>query len=353
MKRLNSLVLFAVILFMAFTGCTGESETQVKTYEGKNVYIDEATELHFDYKRCYSNAENLEDPAEESNLSGVVDSKGEIVIPPKYESAVPAGKNLFVVAEEKDGKTVSALIDKSGKEIVPFTDGQIVAVYGENYSDSKIVFVKPVNEKEYVVDTSGKVIINPGEYEELYITPNAELEGIKDGTLFIFDRNGNIKEKIGAEPIAYGEATESGLQLVVNFVDGKTNYGVVNAEKAAVVSPEYDRITIIDENRIIARKGSDDSVEEDNIIVFFDGEGKVVCPAGVYNNAYFRKTESGYSQSGTGLTVAGEKITKWVIDQNGNKLSQAYDEIIRKDDGTFTARSGDKTFTLDSNGKVI
>ena len=55
MKRLISLVLFAVILFMAFTGCAGESKTQVKTYEGKNVYIDEATELHFDYKRCYSN----------------------------------------------------------------------------------------------------------------------------------------------------------------------------------------------------------------------------------------------------------------------------------------------------------
>ncbi len=113
-----------------------------------------------------------------------------------------------------------------------------------------------------------------------------------------------------------------GFELLTRNENGEIKYGVSDGFQA-IIPCEYDEISFLSESRILAQNGK---------IAIYDDSGNIICNEGVFSDAVFEKKEGIYEQTGIGIYKKSSDLRQakyWVIDQNGNKLSQAYTSIER------------------------
>lgn len=122
-----------------------------------------------------------------------------------------------------------------------------------------------------------------------------------------------------------------GFELLTRNENGVIKYGVSDGFQT-VIPCEYDDIIFLSENRILAK--NDAPYHEDAIrkVVIYDDGGKTICNDGIFSDVVFEKNDGIYEQTGIGVYKKSRDLRQaecWVIDQNGNKLSEAYTSVER------------------------
>lgn len=340
-----------------------------KTYNGKAVFVAREEENYSGYMTCYINPSDEENPHNEKNSYGVMSTQGEIVVPPVYSNAYAAGENCFVVEKrnEKD-ETLSALTDLNGTIIFDYFRGSIRPVtYGE---DVYVLIAEGFEGKDVLIKTDGTPAINI-EFENLTYAHTAGaprgyeadelILGAYNNEIYVINYKGEITGVYGNEP-EIRKALGDGFNLTAAYRNYQGNYktllfGVSDKNGKEIIPCEYISLYFTGE-RFICRRGDELSLNPDDVVVICDTDGYVVCESGIYHSV---SIEYG-AETGIGVRL-GEWDDEnsfsvggcWIIDKNGNKLSDEYDRIDKNADGTYTAyyNKHSKIHHLDENGKII
>lgn len=338
--------------------------TIVQAYNGKTVFISKEVKNQGDYVTCYVNDENEENPYNEKNSYGVMSAKGEIVVPPVYNKAFAVSENCFVVEKRNENHdTVSALTDSEGNVLFDYFRGHIRAIhYGE---DVFVLIAEGVEGKDILLKTDGTPAIGI-EFENLTYAHTASIPhgfendefifGIYNNEIYLISYKGEIKGVYGEKP-KIKKTLGNGLNLTAAFKDKTLLLGACDDAGNEIVPCEYNSLNFTGD-RFVGRRGANQGLDPHDVAVIFDTQGNLVCESGVFLDIIF---EHG-AETGIGIAMgewSDEKMVTlggcWVIDKNGNKLSDEYDRIGKNTDGTYTAYydGWTKTHLLDSNGNIL
>lgn len=255
---------------------------------------------------------------------------------------------------QSSGETTrSALIHADGTEIIPYFGGLIYPLNDGETSKADALYVEPFREKAYVTDLKGEIIIAPDDYDRLWINSVlGAFEGVKDGTLYVFDSKCNVTETRDKNLKPLGEPAAGGLQLVTKYENNKVTYGAVNADFEVVVPCDYNEITFLSAERILARNGQLDGIEPTDSILIYDADGNVVCQEGEFVHiAFAENAKIGIGRKWENNNPDNEKC--WLVDLDGNKLTEEYLYIDAISNNRFMARTSDEAVFYDSNGTEI
>lgn len=338
--------------------------TVKQAYNGKTVFISKEVKNQGDYVTCYVNDANEENPYNEKNSYGVMSAKGEIVVPPVYNKAFAVSENCFVVEKtnEKD-ETFSALTDSEGNVLFDYFRGYIRAIpYGE---DVFVLIAEGVEGKDILLKTDGTPAIGI-EFENLTYAHTASIPygferdefifGIYKNEIYLISYKGEIKGVYGEKP-KIKKSLGNGLNLTAAFKDKTLLLGACDDAGNEIVPCDYNSLCFTGD-RFVGRRGANQGLDPHDVAVIYDTQGNLVCESGVFLDIIF---EYG-AETGVGIAMgewSDEKMVTlggcWVIDKNGNKLSDEYDRIGKNADGTYIAYydGQTKTHLLDSNGNII
>lgn len=347
-----------------------ESSTVTATieqaYNGKTVFISKEVKNQGDYVTCYVNDANEENPYNEKNSYGVMSAKGEIVVPPVYNKAYAVDENCFVVEKrDENHDVVSALTDSEGNILFDYFRGYFRPVsYGP---DAYVLITENYNGKDWVVKTDGTLAIDI-DFDNLTYAHTAGvphgfekdelLFGIYNNEVYVISYKGEIKGVYGEKP-KIKKALGNGFNLTAAYIRERKTLclGVCDDAGNEIVPCGYNSLYFTGD-RFVARNGSNMGLDPHDVAVIYDTQGTLVCESGVFLDIIF---EYG-AETGIGIAMgewSDEKMVTlggcWVIDKNGNKLSDEYDRIGKNADGTYTAYydGQTKTHLLDSNGNII
>lgn len=335
-------------------------------FDGKKLYIYEEEENYGNFKTCYVNEDNEENPDSATKRFGVLGISGELAVPPIYDRALAVGENSFVVERKGTNGTESALIDSDGKIIFGYFKGYILPVY---YGKEIHVLIVDRTENDLLIDTSGKSVLDVV-FEDISYAHTTGwagydsdelISGISNGKYYLINYKGEIVHVFGEEPTVK-EALGEGFNLIAAYKPYQGNYktllfGVCNENGEVIIPCEYPTLYFTGD-RFVCRQGEEQGLNPDDIVVIYDTQGNVVCESGIF---CFVSIDYG-AQTGIGAAfpewdyegsfcIGGH----WVIDKNGKKLSDEYDRIEKNPDGTYTAYYDrqSKKHLLDANGKII
>lgn len=249
--------------------------------------------------------------------------------------------------------TRSALIHADGTEIIPYFRGMIYPLCGGETSIADALYIEPYSEKAYVTDLEGKIIIAPDDYDRLKINSLlGEFEGVKDGTLYVFDGKCNVTETRDKNLKPLGKAAAGGLQLVTKYENNKVTYGAVNADFEVVVPCEYNEIKFLSAERILARKGQLDGIDVTDTVEIYGADGSIVCPAGEFTHiAYAENAKVGIGRKAK--TESTFNMSCWLVDLDGNKISEECSVIHNCSNGEFMLVTPDDVMIYNSEGREI
>lgn len=249
--------------------------------------------------------------------------------------------------------TRSALIHADGTEIIPYFRGMIYPLYGGETSIADALYIEPYSEKAYVTDLEGKIVIAPDDYDSLdIISVLGEFEGVKDGTLYVFNSKCNIVETRDKNLKPLGEPAAGGLQLVTKYENNKVTYGAVNADFEVVVPCEYNEIKFLSSERILARKGQLNGIEPADIVEIYGTDGSVVCPAGEFTYiTYAENAKVGIGCKWEANNTDNEKF--WLVDLDGNKVTEEYLNLEFISNNKFMAWTSEETIFYDADGTEL
>lgn len=155
------------------------------------------------------------------------------------------------------------------------------------------------------------------------------------------------------------------FQLLTQKENGEIKYGVFDGLQT-IIPCEYDEISFLSESRILAQNYVPYYEEAIRNVVIYDEVGNIICADGAFSEAVFEKREGIYEQTGIGIYRKSKDLRQaeyWVIDQNGNKLSEAYTSIervasIRPEEDYYAVRIDPDTLYMSSyrlkiNGEVL
>ena len=198
---------------------------------------------------------------------GVFNNKGEVVVPVgKYESVII--KDSYIVVK-KNGK--EGILNSKGIEIVPIGMYEECNVR-ECHDRNQFYVVIKSNRKEGAVNDNGKVFIPIGKYEEFRVLNN-NLALVKlNGKSGITDKNGTMLVPIGKyENIVYRYGVLTYSQ------NGK--WGVLGENGNQATPAEYDKIEPARHSIGMAL------IAKDGKIGAINREGKLIVPLGIYDGA--------------------------------------------------------------------
>ena len=279
-----------IVCILCFAGCGIDGETPsdtAATVEATQLFKNKEKTFDYGYIACYANPQNDENPDNPDNLYGIMDSQDKVIVKPKYDLVSPLSRDTFITDVMRGGKVYSSLIGRDDKVIIPEFIGEIVTV-----SDDKevpLVIIRPEKGKSYIVDASGKKVIEEGNSCILY--------GLYDSS--------------------------SGRELVP--CSRKEGYPI-NEERfvlkdTCLIGPEYDDFAAI-----------------------YDKNGNVVCDGGKYQDIDFT-----YGSSyGIGFAISPTETYYNVINTDGKAVGGKYDSIDKDADGNFVCKKGDQTETIKS-----
>lgn len=220
-----------------------------------NQVSNEITEQVFDIEPigCYRFKDD------KTGLYGYIDGDGKVIIEPKYKYATDFQYLLNDYAQAYDENDTVTIIDKAGKEYLPFGEYKLVAL-----PQNELIIFQNEEGKCGVVNLDGKKILEP-----IYDYIEIDLEGAiivslgnKKGA---FDKNGNA-----ILDIEYNYILQVKDSLIVDKDD---KYGLFNLKGEEVIS------TIYKEVQIAHSVGKYEwevfyVVNNEEKIAFFDNKGK-------------------------------------------------------------------------------
>ncbi len=322
---------------------------------------------------------------------GVIDNKGEVIIPLTYDEmvAVPDNsKDLFVATYNIDytNKTYSTkVLDKTNRE--QLTDYVKIKTVQNDYN-GKIWYEKNILTYEQdgkigLIDFSGKELTDEL-YDDVYAMPGIEsiIVLVKDGQYGLLNSStGSVVFNTEYQQIMSLDPTSYAYGFIVKNDSG--NYGLFDANNKQILDFNYKEILQIangdyfvvrdpEENaplKVINKSGETLITSEENDVPKFDDvtaingknmiymvdkkygvlniEGEVLVEANDYDELKF---------AGLELVIAKKDTNKYgLIDLAGNeKLGFAYSSInYIKDAGLMLAEKENfKTDIIDSSGKV-
>lgn len=366
-KSLKALA-FSVVVAM-FMGCAGRD----------NYPVVEISEELTQAVQAFSEVSEFHDSlavVSDGSYYGVIDMKGNTVIPCEYHNLEPCGK--FFYAENEAGHW--SLIDRNGKELIPykeykdykkeisvFPDDEIIRYYDEDnhgyyfadFNGNKLfdkglsmhfvgegavafheglacAHLSPKNYSWYgYVDKTGKTIIEPR-----YAEPASFFDGIAfvtqtndglKGQRYFIDKQGNIVMSLSRKDGLLGLVDKSGKEIIpCQFASiGKYDSGYVLTigtnklcgvwsikDNKEIVAPKYE-IFPNDDNMLGCKTFIKDSI----IIVYKNGAGGAINMEGneiVPCRHGFVEVEKGFIKVTHGNDVMFNK--KGLYDREGNEI---------------------------------
>ena len=333
-------------------------------YEGKKIFIDTESKNYGEFRTCYVNDNNEEDARNESNKFGVIDKNGNVVVPPVYGKAYAVGEDRFIVEKWNNGQPESALVDKDGNIIYGYFIGYLLPDrYGE---EIHVMIVDTFEGDDFLIDTNGKRVLDI-EFGTLYwahttgwdgYNPDETVAGISNGKYYLINYKGEIVHIFGEEPTVK-ESLGEGFNLIAAYRNKRLCFGVSNKNGEEIIPCEYPTLYFTGD-RFVCRDGDEQGLGPHDIAVIYDTDGNVVCEGGKFSLVTIEYgAETGIGTDFNEIEWSDELMVSlggnWVVDKNGNKLSDEYDRIEKNSDGTYTAYYADlsKTHLLDSYGKII
>lgn len=174
------LILVAVLA----TGC----DKKGKSYTQKSDGVTEQV-LEFEPIGCYRFKDD------ETGLYGYMDGKGKVIIEPKYKYATDFQYLLNDYAQAYDENETVTIIDKAGKEYLPFGEYRLVAL-----PQNELIIFEEEPFKYGVVNLEGERILEPI-YDKIEINNEGTITVILDKKYGVFDKEGKAILDIGYEYI--------------------------------------------------------------------------------------------------------------------------------------------------------
>jgi len=229
-----------------------------------------------------------------NNKEGLLNKKGEIIIPVIYDDLKPYANNMVEVKLDGKGR---GLLDVKGKKIVPIGRYKSLDVNPER------VIVENSNRQKGVLSLNGEVVIPMGLYDRIYE------ESCKNG------KNHYLSVEKG----------------------GKSGAASLNG-KIFVPCGKYDSFKVLDNNLTI--------IEMNKKKGLINRTGIVVVPVGKYSDIRYEYGVLYYSQNGK----------YGILDKKGKQATLAIYDVIkpeRHSDGIAKVRKGEKAGVIDCEGHVI
>ncbi len=155
----------------------------------------------------------------EDNMFGIINTKGEVVIEPKYAFAAPISGSRFYVVLKNNNEEANTIkiLDTSGDDILEMTVGD-----GHKYTE-----------------------INPELSTSKYLAVSTSVDGESQWGFIDYSKNVVVKPSSKIKSIS----EVKGDKFI--FSDGK-NYGVMNFDGEVVLRPKYDHLYWADDDMLIA-----------------------------------------------------------------------------------------------------
>lgn len=244
----------------------------------------------------------------EDMTGGFINSQGKEITPFKYKYTEDfKGESTLVVLDKSFG-----VIDKKGDYVIPLQEGRI------NYVGENLYSVK-AGDKFYLTNTSNKRVIESG-FDSIGILQEGLIIVKNNGKFGYIDRYGKI-----VIPLEYDEIGEiKGGRILAK--DNRTEkFGLLDIKNTFVVNPQYDYIS--------DRKGEflivGNSEAKEGVI---NKDGKVLLPL-EYENLIFRngKVIQG-EKNGINKTIVLTKNSGKELNLNWkNVINLGENEIITKE----------------------
>lgn len=216
--RRNLIAILMLISIFVTVGC----EKQDKNVNNENEQIEDIAK--FEPIGCYRFKDS------ETGLYGYMDGKGNIIIEPKYVNATDFEYGLCEYAKAYDGNKTVTIIDKKGKEYLPF--GKYTSV---SLPQNDLIVFQENTSKYGVIDINDKIILEPI-YDKIEIGDLGSIVVTLNNKNGAFDRNG---DKI--LDIVYDYIYQVNNSFIVKKEDKD---GLFNIEGKEVLPIQYESVQI-------------------------------------------------------------------------------------------------------------
>ena len=349
------IVAILIIMLVVLTGC-GEKTTQNNGEEGTAEEVTEVGKLDLEVQGIWDFSEGLA-KIEMNDKYGFINTKGEIVIEAKYESASNFSEGLAVVGipdTEKESTQYSkpqkyGYIDKEGNVVIePQYEGC------SDFKDGKATVKKGI--KGAFIDKTGKELTDfkytygysssiPQLLGEGLALVDASDVGIKTGFYAIIDTNNDYRPIVN-QSFGSVEELSSGL-IAVKQADSanKGKYGYIDAKGNLVIDYQYDTAwTFINEMAM---------VEKDGKVGLINSKGEVIVDFKYPDSNNMVTVDFSKDNNGMILLYNGEQ--EIYFDKDGNEKIKLEKGISGRDfaEGYAKVEKDDKCGYIDTNGKLV
>lgn len=250
----------------------------------------------------------------------------------EYSSVLFVTKGRFIARKFVDGSPYSALLDENGNEIIPFFRGEIRRI-NDSAQILPVLSVEPLYEKDILTDSYGNNI-SDYEFNGTGFVENFRLiYGYTDDEYVFFSNSGEYLTSVKEGETVDLQPWDKYI-VTVKHCGNCFRFGVAK-DGEQIVPCEYDMIEVVSEERIIARIGAEQGLDASDVLRIFDGSGKQLTNDGDYSSASFGWGEEYGIASKFEYLEDDYKVTCWIIDKDGNKLTEGYDNIYKSGDSGY------------------
>lgn len=241
-------ILGLIIVAVLATGCDKKQE---KDIQNSNEVTEQ--EKKFEPIGVYRFKDD------KTGLYGYMDGKGEVIIEAKYKSAADFEYLSTGYTQVYDENETATIIDKSGKEYLPFGEYRVVSV-----PQYDLMFFKDDSLKYGVVNLEGERVLE-ALYDKIEINNEGTIIVTLNNKRGVFDKNGNA-----ILDIVYDYIYQVEDALIVMKED---KFGLVNLKGKELVPINYEEVQIAHSIREGERQIFE-VVNSEGKIGFFDSKGK-------------------------------------------------------------------------------
>lgn len=350
-KILTTIILFAVLSLcvLCLASCEYSKNNNLDSAITANipahnkindVFVNKVQPLKFGYVSCYTNPQKEENLENEENSYGIMDSKGNVIIEPKYANAFPVSRETFAISTIESGEIYSSMIDGEGKSIISSFKGEIVTVCHED--NATIAIIEPHGKKSYIVDMTGKKLFDR-DFNSVYLATETRqnvLEAYTDESAYYISLDGKIIAEFPAnkpmlDPFGDGKGgTVIACCYLPEKSEGRIFYGLYDSKSGREIVPcTRQNGFAINEDRFVLKDTSALGPDFDDFAAIYDKDGNIICDDGKYQDIIF----SYGSSFGVGVTIKptedrmDSEVKYYRIDADGNALSEALDSMPELD----------------------
>ncbi|MEK7434200.1 MAG: WG repeat-containing protein [Cyanobacteriota bacterium] len=296
-----------------------ESKTQIKSIKENNNSIDIDN-----IWKVYNNKNTINDLffVTSNRKFGIINEKGDIVIPLKYNLIIKPyfDDDTFILKEAENLN----LVNKKGELLIKDNFKSLISVDKNIFSFSK-------NGKDFgLIDSNGKIILE-AKFQDIKII-NYEKKIYKakyNGKYGLIDSKGKFIVKNKFEDV-YGFSDD-----MIIFLE-KKKFGFANKDGEIIVKPRYDSMTIF--------KDGFASFKENKKWGLINNKGKII----------FKPSENYFFNFGNDVLISEKNSKYGVIDKNGKVvIDYKYDKISFFLDKVTTMVLNKKYGLINNKGKVI